>query len=45
MEKALNYRFQRRSTSFLEWLYQEIKSEHYFQADSVIVPLENSDNR
>ncbi len=37
MEKALNYKFQRRSNSYFEWLYEVIKSEKYFEADSVIV--------
>ncbi|WP_157809602.1 hypothetical protein [Ulvibacter sp. MAR_2010_11] len=40
MEKALNYPFQRRSANYFEWLYEVIKSEKYFQADSVIVSKE-----
>jgi len=40
MGKALNYRFERRSKSYLEWLYEVIKSEYYFQSESMIVPAE-----
>jgi len=37
MEKALNYQFNRRSESYLDWLYHTIRSEKYYQADAVIV--------
>lgn len=37
MEKALNYSFKRRSASYMEWLYEVIKSERYFQVDAMIV--------
>ncbi len=37
MEKALNYSFKRRSSSYMEWLYEVIKSEKYFQVDAVVV--------
>ncbi|MCW9037881.1 hypothetical protein [Altibacter sp.] len=42
MEKALNYRFTRRSANYMEWLCLVIKSEYYFQVDSRILPTENS---
>jgi len=37
MEKSLNYRFERRSTNHLDWLYNVIRSERYYQADAVII--------
>jgi hypothetical protein len=37
MEKVLNYSFERRSANYMEWLYEVIKSEKYFQVDAVIV--------
>jgi hypothetical protein len=37
MEKELNYRFKRRSKSYMEWLYEVIKSEYYFQSESIRV--------
>jgi len=46
MEKSLNYCFKRRSKSYLEWLYKEIKSEYYFQSESFRVPTElNSEKK
>jgi hypothetical protein len=36
MKQKLNYTFERRSQSFLEWFYEIIKSEKYFTADAVI---------
>jgi len=37
MERALKYKFQRRSNSYFEWLYEVIKSEKYIEADSVVI--------
>lgn len=37
MEKALNYRFKRRSANHFEWLYYVVKSEKFYQADAVII--------
>jgi hypothetical protein len=37
MEKALNYRFNRRSANHLEWLYYVVKSEKFYKADAVII--------
>lgn len=36
MKQELNYTFKRRSQNFLEWFYETIKSETYFNADAVI---------
>ena len=35
MEKALNYKFKRRSTNYYEWLYYVINSEKFNQADAI----------
>lgn len=40
MERALNYPFQRKSENFLEWLHDTVKSEKYFEVDSMIVTPE-----
>lgn len=40
MERALNYPFKRKSTSFLDWLHDYVKSEKYFEVDSMIVTPE-----
>ena len=37
MEVALNYKFKRRSTNYFEWLHEVVKSENYFQVDSMII--------
>jgi len=37
MEATLNYRFQRRSKNYFDWLLYTIKSEKYFEAQSQIV--------
>ncbi|SDB67444.1 hypothetical protein SAMN03097699_3387 [Flavobacteriaceae bacterium MAR_2010_188] len=37
METTLNYRFERKSQNFFEWLCYTIKSERYFEAESQIV--------
>ncbi len=37
MEKALKYRFKRRSANYFEWLYYVINSEKFNQADAVII--------
>ncbi|EMQ94267.1 hypothetical protein D778_00982 [Xanthomarina gelatinilytica] len=36
MRQALPYHFERRSKNHLDWLVNVIKSETYFQADSII---------
>ncbi len=45
MEKALNYSFKRRSANYYEWLYEFIKSEKYFQVDSMILTSELSKSK
>ena len=40
MERALNYSFKRRSKSYMDWLYYEIKSEYYIQAESIKISSE-----
>ncbi len=37
MEAKLNYSFKRRSNSYLDWLYNVIKSEYYFKTDSELI--------
>ena len=37
METTLNYRFQRKSKNYFEWLLYTIKSEKYHEAESQIV--------
>lgn len=37
METTLNYRFQRKSENYFEWLLFTIKSERYHEAESQIV--------
>jgi hypothetical protein len=41
MERVLNYSFKRRSKSYMEWLYYEIKSEYYHQSESIRVPSDS----
>ncbi|MGY0392160.1 hypothetical protein ACW5R3_06375 [Bizionia sp. KMM 8389] len=36
MRQVLHYHFERRSENHLDWLINVIKSEKYFQADSII---------
>lgn len=36
MRQVLPYHFERRSKNHLDWLVNVIKSEKYFQADSII---------
>ena len=42
METTLNYRFQRQSKNYFEWLLYTIKSEKYHEAESQIVSLQNA---
>lgn len=37
MERALNYKFKRRSTNYYEWLYYVIDSEKFNQADAIVI--------
>jgi len=37
MERALNYSFKRKSSNFMEWLHDVVKSEKYFEVDSIIL--------
>ncbi|MCX7549879.1 hypothetical protein [Xanthomarina sp. F2636L] len=37
MRQALHYQFERRSKNHLDWMANIIKSEKYFQADSIII--------
>jgi len=40
MEANLNYKFNRKSENFLDWLMNIIKSEKYYQAEGEILSLE-----
>lgn len=42
METTLNYRFQRQSKNYFEWLLFTIKSEKYHQAESQVVTTDNT---
>ncbi|SFN80280.1 hypothetical protein SAMN04487989_104103 [Bizionia echini] len=44
MKQTLHYQFKRRSKNHLDWLINVIKSEKYFQADSIIL-TNNQTNR
>ncbi|WP_417213751.1 hypothetical protein [Bizionia sp.] len=37
MNQTLHYEFERKSKNHLDWLINVIKSEKYFQADSIII--------
>lgn len=37
MKTTLNYTFERRTNNHFEWLLTVIKSEKYFEADSLIM--------
>jgi len=37
MKTTLNYTFERRTKNHFEWLLNVIKSEKYFEADSLIM--------
>lgn len=37
MKKALNYTFESRSTSYLDWLYNVVRSEKYFKEDAATI--------
>ncbi|HRV54307.1 MAG: hypothetical protein R2802_13285 [Flavobacteriaceae bacterium] len=37
MQNALNYRFERKSKNFLDWLVYTVRSEKYHQVEGFIV--------
>ena len=43
MEKSLNYKFNRRSENYFDWLYYVVNSQKFYEADAVIVMKEISD--
>lgn len=42
MEKVLNYKFKRRTNNHYEWLYEVVKSEKFYQAESLILSKDTS---
>ena len=44
MKVTLQYQFQRKSKSYLDWLGNTIKSDHYYTSDAIIIGA-NSNNR